>query len=239
MLQVEFAENLRLAELEDAAAQFRVACAFQYGLGTTKNETKATMWFERSSFQGYEAAQGVCSIYGVGVTKNENAGFKLLRLSAQSRLPEVQFLLGKCYSGFNPQEAVKWLRLAADQGHAGAQSNLGVCNQNGAGVSQDAKKAVKWYRLAAAQGYAHAQCDLGVCYENGTGVPQDAKEAVKWYRLGVWRLSKGTRMRSVILALVMQVEGALLRIFGKPLGGISWLLVKGSHPHSSTLLLVT
>ena len=51
-------------------------------------------------------------------------------------------------------EAVKWYRLAAEQGYAEAQSNLGVMYNNGRGVPQDDAEAVKWYRLAAEQGYA-------------------------------------------------------------------------------------
>jgi len=80
-------------------------------------------------------------------------------------------------------EAVKWYRLAAAQGDADAQYNLGVMYDNGQGVVQDYAEAVKWYRLAAAQGDADAQYNLGVMYDNGQGVVQDYTEAVKWYRL--------------------------------------------------------
>ena len=45
VLQVELAENLRLAELGDAAAQFRVAFAFLLGQGTAHNKAKAKSWF--------------------------------------------------------------------------------------------------------------------------------------------------------------------------------------------------
>jgi uncharacterized protein len=51
-------------------------------------------------------------------------------------------------------EAVKWYRLAAEQGNANAQYNLGVMYDNGDGVVQDYAEAVKWYRLAAEQGNA-------------------------------------------------------------------------------------
>ena len=44
-------------------------------------------------------------------------------------------------------EAVKWYRLAAAQGDAVAQYNLGVMYDNGKGVPQDHAKAMKWYRL--------------------------------------------------------------------------------------------
>jgi TPR repeat protein len=57
--------------------------------------------------------------------------------------------------------------LAANQGHAQAQYNLGVMHANGEGVQQDFTKAVKWYRLAADQGDAKAQFNLGAMHANG------------------------------------------------------------------------
>ncbi len=57
-------------------------------------------------------------------------------------------------------EAVRWYRMAANQGIAGAQSNLGECYRNGEGVRKDAVEAVRWYRMAADQGDAHAQINL-------------------------------------------------------------------------------
>ncbi len=81
------------------------------------------------------------------------------------------------------KEAVKWYRLAAEQGHAKSQFNLGTMYDNGQGVTQDYQKAVKWFRLSAEHGYAKARFDLGLMYENGQGVLQDYKKAVKWYRL--------------------------------------------------------
>ena len=46
-------------------------------------------------------------------------------------------------------EAVKWYRLAADQGHAYAQYSLGRMYENGKGVEQSYEEAAKWYRLSA------------------------------------------------------------------------------------------
>jgi TPR repeat protein len=57
-------------------------------------------------------------------------------------------------------EAVKWYRLAAEQGYARAQTNLGWMHEKGRGVDQNDAEAVKWYRLAAQQGYARAQAYL-------------------------------------------------------------------------------
>jgi len=79
-------------------------------------------------------------------------------------------------------EAVKWYRKAAEQNHAGAQYNLGVCYYKGDGVAKDDVEALKWCRNAADQNLALAQYNLGQCYYNGEGVAKDEVEAVKWYR---------------------------------------------------------
>ena len=80
------------------------------------------------------------------------------------------------------KEAVKWYRIAADQGNANAQYNLGLMYYNGYGLTKDYVEAVKWYRKAADQGNAKAQHNLGYMYYNGIGVKKDYVEAAKWYR---------------------------------------------------------
>ncbi len=48
-------------------------------------------------------------------------------------------------------EAVKWYRLAAWQGHAGAQNNLGVMYSQGQGVPLDDVLSYMWFNLAASR----------------------------------------------------------------------------------------
>ncbi len=78
---------------------------------------------------------------------------------------------------------LKWNQLAAQQGQAFAQYNLGTMYQQGLGVPVNYTKAVKWLRLAADHGFALAQAKLGGMYELGQGVPQDYAKALKWNRL--------------------------------------------------------
>ncbi len=93
------------------------------------------------------------------------------------------FLLHSIHRDKNEEEAVKWFRLAAEQGNPDGQFSLGWCYKNGTGVSNDEREAVKWFRLAAEQGNPTGQICLGACYQNGTGVSKDEHEAAKWYRL--------------------------------------------------------
>ena len=94
-------------------------------------------------------------------------------------------------------EAARWFRLAADEGHAVAQFNLGRRYANGRGVPQDDAEAVRWYRLAADQGLAAAQSTLGFMYANGDGVPQDGVEAHQWFSLAAAQSSGEPRANAV------------------------------------------
>ena len=78
---------------------------------------------------------------------------------------------------------MNWYRKAAEQGFAEAQYNLGVCYNNGHGITQDYKQAVRWYRKAAEQGHARAQHNLGASYVNGEGVLEDYVQAYKWFNI--------------------------------------------------------
>jgi len=80
-------------------------------------------------------------------------------------------------------EAMTWYRLAADQGEARAQFNLGIIYDEGIGVPQDYAEAMKWYRKAADQGFSPAQYNLGTMYLEGRGVPEDFVQAHMWFNL--------------------------------------------------------
>lgn len=89
----------------------------------------------------------------------------------------------RAYEIKNYTEAAKWFRLAAEQGYAKAQSNIGVMYYTGQGVPKNYSEAVKWFRLAAGQGHDYAQLSLGLMYNNGQGVPKNITEAAKLYRV--------------------------------------------------------
>ena len=88
-------------------------------------------------------------------------------------------------AGLSPvaAEAVRWFRLAAEQGDASAQFLLGVMYLGGRGVLKDAAEAVRWFRLAAEQGHAGAQSKLGGMYATGEGVLKDSVLAHMWLNI--------------------------------------------------------
>ena len=54
------------------------------------------------------------------------------------------------------KEASKWFRLAAEQGDADAQFNVGLVYAKGQGTSQDYVLAHMWFSLAGSQGVEEA-----------------------------------------------------------------------------------
>ena len=88
--------------------------------------------------------------------------------------------------------ALQELKPLAEQGHAEAQTTLGLMYEYGQGVPQDYTEAVKWFRKAAEQGDTGAQHSLGFMYFLGRGVPQDYVQAYTWYTLAASRLPPGS-----------------------------------------------
>jgi hypothetical protein len=110
---------------------------------------------------------------------------------AKAGLAEAQYELGMLYvlgegvPADSPEvlynDALKWFRLAAVQGHATAQWQVGFFHENGWGVSKNDAEAAKWYHLAAQQGQPDAQYDLATLYREGRGVAKDPRRAARWY----------------------------------------------------------
>ena len=68
----------------------------------------------------------------------------------------------------NYKTAVKWYTLAAEQGHASAQNNLGVMYGNGGGVLQDNIYAHMWWNIASSSGDSNAAGNRTIVEKNMT-----------------------------------------------------------------------
>ena len=77
-------------------------------------------------------------------------------------------------------EAMKWYRLAADQGNAAAQNNLGAMYINGEGVRRNYVQGYMWLSLAAKQGYKRAVLPQGQLEREMT--PDELAEAQRLAR---------------------------------------------------------
>ena len=78
-------------------------------------------------------------------------------------------------------EALRWYKMAADQGEPDAEDGLGYMYFAGRGSKQDYAEALRWYKRAAEHGNAKGQFDLGTVYNEGIGLPPDYIEASRWF----------------------------------------------------------
>lgn len=79
------------------------------------------------------------------------------------------------------EDAVKWYRASAEQGHAGGYFGLGEMYAKGEGVTEDDAQALEYFMRAAENGHAQAMAVLASAYEKGElGVEADAAKAAQW-----------------------------------------------------------
>ena len=112
---------------------------------------------------------GICilGMVGCGGDKKTITAAEAGDVNAQLALGH-KFRLGDIHEW---DEGVKWFRMAAEQGNAEAQYNLGLMIIRGTGARQDGTEAVSWLTTAAEQGNVDAQFLLGQVYE-GDYAPQ-------------------------------------------------------------------
>jgi hypothetical protein len=118
------ADLVKLAENNDAVAEYELARMHGDGLGVPMRAQEAYKWLERSARHGNVQAQ-----YELGIALRDG------RDTIQDH-----------------EAARKWIRLAAEGGHGQAQLVLGVMYRSGTGVPADNLKAYVWLNVAAAQG---------------------------------------------------------------------------------------
>ena len=81
-------------------------------------------------------------------------------------------------------DAVRWYRASAEQGHAAGYFGLGEMYAKGEGIEQDGAKAVENFTLAAENGHAQAMSVLVTGYKNGElGLEVDLAKADYWGRM--------------------------------------------------------
>ena len=98
----------------------------------------------------------------------------------------VQFDKGYTMLHGEPKEqnysaGIRWLTLAAKNGHSRAQYFLGEAYLNGLGVSKNESEARKWLRLSAEQDDFLAQNVLAWLLVNSKDLKLDPVEAAKWF----------------------------------------------------------
>ena len=202
---VEAAAHYRkAADAGHAYAQYSIGWCYEKGQGVEKSVPKAGEWYRKAVEQGNANAKermetlkklGDDYYYGRNdKSKNYEKAAECFRIAADMGDAYSQYSIGWCYEkGQGVKEsvpdAVKWYRMAKDNGEKNAKERLENAKQLGLdyyfarnGKTEDFKKAVVHLRLAAENGDAHSQYALGWCYEKGQGISRSVSEAKSWYR---------------------------------------------------------
>lgn len=106
----------------------------------------------------------------------------MLIVKADAGDVKAQFLVGVAYdtgegAPRNGENAIKYYRMAAEQGYAHAQNSLGSILQ----AEKRYAEALLWYEKAAAQGHALATNNLAYLHDMGLGVSQDRQKGFELY----------------------------------------------------------
>lgn len=151
-----------------------------------RNFPEMLKWLQEAVDLGYPEAQFVLGhvlFNGRDLKQNKPEALELYRKSAIQGNVKAQTALFWVYSNEHtgvPQdfkEALRWLRIMADEGHAEAQLTLGDWYHDGKAIRPDDQLAVRWYRRAAAQGNPNALLKLANSYQMGTGVERNPIES--------------------------------------------------------------
>ncbi|WP_116401274.1 tetratricopeptide repeat protein [Methylovirgula sp. 4M-Z18] len=91
----------------------------------------------------------------------------------------------QCEAAFSKRDfevALKYCAIAAAQGNAKAQDDMGLMYDYGHGTAQDYNAAFSWYVKAAKQGDSEGEYLLGGMYRFGHGVDRSDLLAAVWYK---------------------------------------------------------
>lgn len=182
----------RLANSEDNDACYILGNICSEELDIPDYE-EAVYWYKKAVELGnYDAyySLGHCYEYGLGVkadsdmaqeyyieallTGDENAKYAI----------DCDFVYKKGCCLYNEKkyaEALEYLYIAAENGHALALYDIGYAFEYGRGVEKDVEEAVAWYDESAAIECKYAQYKLGECYWYGIGVEEDRRLATEYY----------------------------------------------------------
>lgn len=167
---------------------YQITKHIEHGDGIERNTAKYYFYMNKAAAGGYEEAYldlANCYKSGIGTQPSGNLAFEWYQKAAKVSVEGIT-ALAQCYTyGIGTQQdydkAVELYKIAAEQGDAQAQCDLGICYRSGEGVEKDPVKAIEWYLKAAEQGHGGALNNLGIMYQHGIGVESDIEKAAEYY----------------------------------------------------------
>ena len=100
--------------------------------------------------------------------------------------PYAQYALAKFWLDTGTgdlEQAIKWMKTAADNGNQHAQYRLGKVYLQGKYVIQDVKKAEVYFKMATEQENEYAAYQLGKLYLSEEFLPKDAERGIRYMEI--------------------------------------------------------
>ena len=149
-----FNAMVALANKGDAEAQYHVGMMYNNGIGTQPDIRQAFEWFQKSTASNDPLGAYKLGCYydgqGEGVVANDtNEALKYKLIAAEAGYALAQHDVALLYvKQENFEEAMKWWKLAGDQGHPKSLYNLSGLYFQGKGVPKDLSLAYAYYKLS-------------------------------------------------------------------------------------------
>jgi TPR repeat protein len=179
-----------------ATAQFAIAEMHIEGHGVARDPKQALVWLRKAARQNHLGAQVALEQMDQSALDGEPLRVHAHKRPGQAerRKDEARWIqaaengnadaryhLGLMYAqglglDADPQEAMHWYSVAAQQGHAKAQWALAELLEQ-----QGSPQALEWYHKAAEAGLPGAQCALGRWYRDGRWVDADPLKSQHWF----------------------------------------------------------
>ena len=127
----ELVELRRLAEQGDAEAQSSLAVMYDTGEGVPEDDAEAVKWFRMAAEQG--ATQSNLGVMYAARRARRCRSRQVVPHGSRVTPLRNPTWVSCTTPAKDDAEAVKWFRMAAEQGNADAQYNLGVMYDTGEG----------------------------------------------------------------------------------------------------------
>ena len=158
------------AEEGDIFAQWMLAQMYRYGQGVTADDGRA--WsFYRAVAAKFNGDRGQKTRFHITVDATYWVGHYLNEGIATSGLAK------------NPRRAFQLFNLAAKNGHAAAQFEVGRFYLSGKVIKRNQKMGKRWVMASASKRHAPAMALLGTIYLSGKIAQKSRTRGLMWYTL--------------------------------------------------------
>lgn len=149
-----FHAMVALADKGDAEAQYHAGMMNNNGIGTGQDLRQAFAWFQKAAASDHPLGAYKLGCYydgqGAGIVpldENEALKYKLVAAKAGYALAQHDVALLYDRQG-NPEEALKWWKMAADQGYPHALYRLSMAYSAGKAVPRDLSLSYAYFKLS-------------------------------------------------------------------------------------------